>query len=77
MCWQDLSGERQAWGDQLGPVPYTAIRLWGEDHGLDDDEFTLIQRALSYLHSQFSKQHAAERRLSGHAAAVSSIKERK
>ena len=74
-CWQDLRGERQAWGDRLGPVPYSAVRTWCADMGLDRDETRLVQQAVSLVDSEQGKRAEAERRLSGHGAAVERMKQ--
>lgn len=75
LCWQDLAGERPAWGDRLGPVPYRAIMAWSADRGLDADETRLVQLAISCLYAALDKQAATERRLSAaHDAAVRGAK---
>lgn len=76
-CWQDLRGERQAWGTRLSPIPYTAVRIWCGDKRLDADEFQLVQQAISLVDAEQGKQAESAERLSGHDAAVNSIKERK
>lgn len=76
-CWQDLRGERHAWGMRLGSLPYTAIRAWCGDMALDRDEAKLVQQAVSYLDAEQGKRADAEARLGGHDAAVARTKERK
>lgn len=62
-CWVDLAGERRVWGDMLGPIPYSAIRTWADDHGLDDDSRLLVLRAIQHADAERSRVAASRARL--------------